>query len=161
MDGREFIRISAEHLLKHEESIEIYPKLLRNPSSPLSLQGTKQPKSTIMTRPRVFNHYVMNLPATAITFLDAFVGLYHGQEKLFTPHTATKLPMIHMYCFSTSHDGVDEKIKICAEISQHLGAEIRPEDQDVEIWDVRTVAPGKRMFCASFRLPAEVAFRKR
>ena len=102
----------------------------------------------------------MNLPATAITFLDAFIGIYHGHEKLFTPYTTVKLPMIHVHCFSTkSEDNVEEKGKICAEISQQLGALVKPEDEDVEIWDVRDVSPQKRMFCASFRLPAEVAFR--
>lgn len=102
----------------------------------------------------------MNLPATAITFLDAFVGLYKGHENLFGPNTSTKLPMIHVYCFSTkSDDNGPEKIKICREISDRVGYTIGPEDREVEIWDVRDVAPSKRMFCASFRLPPEVAFR--
>ena len=102
----------------------------------------------------------MNLPASAISFLPAFIGLYKGQEKLFEPHTDTRLPMIHVHCFSTkSDDNKVEEIKICNEISQHLGYEIKPGDEEVTIWDVRDVAPHKRMFCASFRLPADVAFR--
>jgi tRNA (guanine37-N1)-methyltransferase len=39
----------------------------------------------------VFDHFVMNLPATAIEFLDAFVGLYSEP---------TRLPMIHCHCFT-------------------------------------------------------------
>lgn len=102
----------------------------------------------------------MNLPATATTFLDAFVGIYRGQEELFSPHTETELPMIHVHCFSTkSDDNLAEETKICAEISQRLGFTISRGDREVQIWDVRDVAPQKRMFCASFRLPPEVAFR--
>lgn len=102
----------------------------------------------------------MNLPASALTFLDAFIGLYRGHEDLFVPHTASRLPMIHVYCFSTkSDDNVEEKKKICKEISERIQFEIKPDDPQVEIWDVRDVAPQKRMFCASFRLPREVAFR--
>ncbi len=68
--------------------------------------------------------------------------------------------MIHVYCFSTkSDDNKPEKIKICQEISEQLGYEIGPNDENLNIWDVRDVAPQKRMFCASFRLPREVAFR--
>ena len=102
----------------------------------------------------------MNLPASAITFLPNFIGLYHGLEKLFIPHTDTKLPMIHVHCFSTkSDDNKAEEEKICKEISEHLGCEMKPGDEEVTIWDVRDVAPQKRMFCASFRLPESVAFR--
>jgi tRNA (guanine37-N1)-methyltransferase len=108
----------------------------------------------------------MNLPASASSFLPSFIGLYVGLEHLF-PHTYphpsldSKMPMIHLYCFSTkSDDNAVEQIKICEEISRQLRADVRPEDKEVKIWPVRDVAPMKRMFCASFRLPAEVAFRK-
>lgn len=74
--------------------------------------------------------------------------------------------MIHVYCFSTkSEDNKDEEAKICREISEQLGHEMKPGNPsnagEVEIWDVRDVAPLKRMFCASFRLPPEVAFRQK
>jgi tRNA (guanine37-N1)-methyltransferase len=104
----------------------------------------------------------MNLPATAIEFLGSFKGLYFGHEDIFEPHTREKLPMIHVHCFSTkSDDNVREGIEICKRISEKLGYEIRPGDEEVMIYDVREVAPKKRMFCASFRLPAEVAFGER
>jgi tRNA (guanine37-N1)-methyltransferase len=104
----------------------------------------------------------MNLPAIAIDFLVSFTGLYNGREDLFEPHTETKLPMIHVHCFSTkSDDNVEEGIEICHRISAKLGYIIRPGDEELTIYDVRDVAPKKRMFCASFRLPAEVAFRSR
>ena len=113
-----------------------------------------------VSQPKTFHHYVMNLPATAITFLDAFIGLYKGHGHLFSPSTGVNLPLIHVYCFSTkSDDNRRESVKICNEISQQIGYTLHPEDKDVEIWDVRDVAPQKRMFCATFRLPAEVAYR--
>lgn len=102
----------------------------------------------------------MNLPATAITFLDAFIGLYHAHEELFVPHTNNELPVIHVYCFSTKSDDNElARSKICKEISDQIAYVLEPHDKEVEIWDVRDVSPHKRMFCASFRLPAEVAFR--
>lgn len=104
----------------------------------------------------------MNLPATAIDFLGSFNGLYHGHEDLFEPKTTTKLSMVHVHCFSTkSDDNVQEHIEICQRITKKLGYEIKPGDENLSIHEVRDVAPKKRMFCASFRIPAEVAFRER
>jgi tRNA (guanine37-N1)-methyltransferase len=117
---------------------------------------------TTLTIPQTINHFVMNLPATAIDFLGSFNGLYHGHEELFEPHTTAKLPMVHVHCFSTkSDDNVQEHIEICKRIMEKLGYEIQPGDGELSIHEVRDVAPKKRMFCASFRIPAEVAFRER
>jgi tRNA (guanine37-N1)-methyltransferase len=128
----------------------------------------------------------MNLPASAISFLPAFHGLYADHESLFEPYTQTKLPIVHVHCFSTkSEDNVREGRDICERISQSLGVRVVPAGEgrcgagggdvegkaegrgvaeaetEVEIHDVRDVAPLKRMFCASFRLPRSVAFAKR
>jgi len=161
-DGRKFIHHSAKELLTTDTQVDISPKRSRsekpNPT-PEALHSQVH-----LTCPKTFDHYVLNLPASAITFLTAFMGLYGGHTELFAPHTSTKLPMIHVYCFNTkSDDNKEEEIKICKEISEHLMHEMKPGNPEnageVEIWDVRDVAPLKRMFRASFRLPKEVAFR--
>ncbi len=70
--------------------------------------------------------------------------------------------MVHVHCFSTkSDDNVRESIEICERISEKLGYIVKLGDEELVIHEVRDVAPKKRMFCASFRLPAEVAFRNR
>lgn len=146
-------------MLKTDTHIELFKQTsrLKQPAA------TAKPTATL-TSPKTFSHYVLNLPASAITFLPSFVGLYAGREELFTPCTNARLPMIHVHCFSTkSDDNKEEEMKICKEVSEQLGYEMRPGDVEtegeVQVWDVRDVAPLKRMFCASFRLPGEVAFR--
>ncbi|KAK6434348.1 tRNA(m(1)G37)methyltransferase [Oleoguttula sp. CCFEE 5521] len=155
-DGRAFIGDSAANLLIASHKVDI-----------LSKPSRKDPKAhpTILrtlTQPQIFSHYVMNLPASALKFLPSFIGLYPPSLRAQLPVDA-KMPIIHVYCFSTkSDDNVEEGRKICAEISDHLGFDIKPGKIDgggVEVFDVRDVAPKKRMFCASFRLPEEVAFR--
>ncbi|CAD6574698.1 MAG: tRNA(m(1)G37)methyltransferase [Alectoria sarmentosa] len=158
-DGRTLIRSSAKRLLKTDTHVERFKQLsrLKQPGS------TVKPIATLIS-PKTFNHYILNLPASAITFLSSFIGLYSGLEGLFTPNTDAKLPIIHVHCFSTkSDDNREEEIKICKEISEQIGYEMKPgnveTEAEVQVWDVRDVAPLKRMFCASFRLPGEVAFR--
>lgn len=124
------------------------------------------PQTTHRTpQPKTFSHYVMNLPSTATDFLPAFTGLYAGHESLFAPHTPTPLPLIHCYCFGPKDEegdpeGLAARAYVCALVSGKLGAEVQLEHADTRIWDVRDVAPKKRQFCASFRLPGEVAFRR-
>jgi tRNA (guanine37-N1)-methyltransferase len=112
----------------------------------------------------------MNLPATAIEFLDAFVGVYAGMETRFEPYDPEqKLPMIHVYCFSGHSENVrDDHEDICKRISERMGFTLSPDDtidgsgireRELEIFNVRLVSPTKQMFCASFRLPKEVAFK--
>ncbi|KAI9797317.1 MAG: hypothetical protein M1825_006028 [Sarcosagium campestre] len=186
-DGRSFIRESAQLLLKVSEdqppspSIAIQPPHDNNNSSrnhnnqnrDSTTNGQRRPTrghrnlatTAAATKPsfrlpKTFSHYVMNLPDSATTFLDAFIGVYRGHERLFEPYTSVRLPMVHVHCFSTkSDDNAAERVKICREISGRIGVEITQDTPELTIFDVRDVAPKKRMFCASFRLPAEVAFR--
>ncbi|KAF2013181.1 guanine-N(1)--methyltransferas-like protein [Aaosphaeria arxii CBS 175.79] len=166
-DGHKFIRTATADLLTTEHSVPIYPKVKTSRSAPKP-KTRPEPLKTLV-QPRIFAHYVMNLPATAITFLPSFIGLYSNVpgvaaediRELFAPETGIKLPMIHVHCFSTkSEDNVAETKEICEEISRQLNFTITPDMPDVDVYDVRDVAPKKRMFCASFRLPEEVAFRQ-
>ncbi|KAJ6112146.1 tRNA (guanine(37)-N1)-methyltransferase [Penicillium sp. IBT 18751x] len=174
MDGREFIRYSAKALLEAEPvTVTIEGKKRREKRRKTEEKPEEEkpsPPPQVYTRPSIVDHYVMNLPATAIEFLDAFQGLYTGKEALFAPHTSQLLPMVHVYCFSGhSENEVDDHIDVCQRISERIGYTITHEDRvggtgnatiELDIYNVRLVSPNKQMFCASFRLPAEVAFRK-
>ncbi|KAL7275443.1 tRNA(m(1)G37)methyltransferase [Rhizina undulata] len=160
LDGRDFIRNSVRNLHKLSLDPKNYvkippPHLYRNRVLP---PNVPPPQPTIIPLPPTFSHFIMNLPATAITFLDAYIGLYHNLSHLFTPHTDRKLPFIHVYCFQKPDFKTTAPEEIRKLISKHLEYDIALED--IELTDVRLVAPHKRMYCASFRLPADVAFRE-
>jgi tRNA (guanine37-N1)-methyltransferase len=173
-DGREFIRFAAQSLLEADPvTVTIEPKKRREKRRKVEEKSESEkpsPPPQVYTRPSIVDHYVMNLPATAIEFLDAFQGLYTGKESLFAPHTSQLLPTVHVYCFSGhSENEVDDHIDVCQRVSERIGYTITPEDRvggsgdasiELAIHNVRLVSPNKQMFCASFRLPAEVAFRK-
>lgn len=164
-DGRTFIRTATSQLAEMERKVDITSKAKIISSQPTT--------SRTLVQPKTFQHFVLNLPASALTFLPSFIGLY---PPSLLPHLPSdfQMPMIHVYCFSTkSDDNVEEGIKICREISSQLNYDMKLSkvgerkvgdgeegvEGAVEVWDVRDVAPKKRMFCATFRLPREVAFR--
>lgn len=117
----------------------------------------------------------MNLPASAIEFLSYYQGLYPGHKDLFAPHTEAKLPVVHVHCFALKSDDDTPRLDVAQRVSKELGCDMqwdgvadRPGAQGGEVEDgkvavhlVRDVAPAKSMYCASFRLPAEVAFAPR
>lgn len=176
-DGRDFIRSATAHLLDTEKTVEIKTKASRRNAG---TDGRKQQGILkTLVQPKTFQHFVLNLPASALSFLPSFVGIYTSDMRSRIPKD-TKMPVVHVYCFNTkdelnerstdeagSNDGGVEQSseKICAEISQQLQYDMKlgklEEEGGVEIFDVRDVAPKKRMFCASFRIPEEVAFRDR
>lgn len=124
-----------------------------------------RPQPVRIPVPPTISHFVMNLPASALEFLHSYRGIYHGHEELFTPHTKTQLPMVHAHCFAAKGDDATPLADICQRIYNEIGVRLVPGDAEthgqVSIYEVRDVAPAKRMFCASFRLPPEVAFAPR
>ncbi|RCH77677.1 tRNA (guanine(37)-N1)-methyltransferase, partial [Rhizopus stolonifer] len=122
LDGREFIRQAVK-----------------------DLQATSKEWKT-------FDHVVMNLPATAIEFLDTFRGLYNDQKHLFKENQS-KLPMIHCHCFTKSPDAMQD---ISERVGQIMGGQPDPVKSSVH-W-VRNVAPKKDMYCISFPLSSSIAF---
>ncbi|XP_068648458.1 tRNA (guanine(37)-N1)-methyltransferase 2 [Aristolochia californica] len=93
-----------------------------------------------------FDHVIMNLPASALEFLDVFKGLLERE------HWRGPLPWIHCYCFIRSNES---KESVLAGAEATLGARI----QNPVFHRVRDVAPNKEMFCLSFKLPAESCFK--
>ncbi|EFJ46503.1 hypothetical protein VOLCADRAFT_81828 [Volvox carteri f. nagariensis] len=96
----------------------------------------------------VFDHLVMNLPASAIEFLDALSGA-------FDPATWSErsLPWVHCYTFKRA---AETEADILAKAEHYLGGPLEPGSCSVHT--VRDVAPNKLMLCLSFRVPRDVAF---
>lgn len=73
--------------------------------------------------------------------------------------------MVHVHCFAAKVDGPGPLDDICDRIEKEINVRLVPGDAEtdgqVAIHEVRDVAPNKRMFCASFRVPPQVAFAPR
>ena len=106
------------------------------------------------------SHFIMNLPASAPEFLDAFRGYpfelddTDNQTALKSVHAR---PWVHTYCFApkTAHNqnygcAVDRCTKA-------LGCNLDRNLDELEIRVVRDVSPSQNMICVSFKLPVEVA----
>lgn len=101
-DGRVFIERVAENVWQHP-----FPALGRLPSKreAKSRKRAGLPREDMpdAERPAIRNisHFVMNLPDTAILFLDAFRGILKNirEEPAFADLYAT-MPMLHCHCFT-------------------------------------------------------------
>ncbi|KAG2433060.1 hypothetical protein HYH02_012764 [Chlamydomonas schloesseri] len=99
----------------------------------------------------MFDHVVMNLPASAIEFLDAFNGTFDPTAWAHRP-----LPTVHCYTFKR---GNETEADIVAKAEGYLGGSM--EEGACTVHTVRDVAPNKLMLCLSFRVPKAVAFNGR
>lgn len=137
MDGRDFVRKIVQLSFPSSSSSSSLPS-----SSSSSTEQNLHENGSKNLKP--FTHVVMNLPASAVEFVDIFQGLY-------SEHKHALLPMIHCYCFSKSQSpGEDAK----EQVEKKLGSRITSE---CYVHCVRDVAPKKVMVCVSFKLPESVA----
>lgn len=117
----------------------------------------------LISEKKRFDHVVMNLPATAIEFLDVFPGLLHspGNDSFDGGDECWwdgDMPLVHCYCFTTSeHDRTNDVLGRVARVLG-LGDDITALGSDATVHDVRDVAPHKWMMCAEFRMPGSVMF---
>jgi tRNA (guanine37-N1)-methyltransferase len=110
----------------------------------------------------------MNLPASALEFLDEFVARRErreeGKEEEEEEEEGEGLfdyleerPFVHVHCFSKSDDPTTEAL---ARASEVLGCELVNGKNGVSVHRVRDVAPKKEMLCLSFPLPRYSELRK-
>ena len=100
-----------------------------------------------------FDVYIMNLPAIAIEFLDAFQGLYSSFNA-----DVIKQPTVYVYCFSKEKDSVKQKQDVLGRIEDVLKCELG--NDFISIHTVRNVAPNKDMLCVCFKVPVSVLIKK-
>lgn len=94
------------------------------------------------------DHVIMNLPATAPEFLDAFRGYRIKGGK--------SLPQFHVHCFAPKESekgGYRDAIRRCEEA---LGCALDDNAAGAKVRTVRNVAPKKNMVCVTFQLPEAV-----
>ncbi|OBZ79887.1 tRNA (guanine(37)-N1)-methyltransferase [Grifola frondosa] len=162
-DGRDFIRTVFNRVWDDPLPPVAPPKLSksqqkekrreRKTSRPPSPQAPPAPRRKRITQ------LVMNLPDTAILFLDAFRGVLSpdnaGDRDLCGVYDRSSLPMIHCYCFTRELEPDKAETDIRQRVEEQIG---HPIAHEVGLHLVRSVAPNKDMYCISFRLPYEVAY---
>jgi tRNA (guanine37-N1)-methyltransferase len=92
---------------------------------------------------------VMNFPSGAPEFLDVFAGLYAGLEDDEMP-----MPKVNCYCFARGDEWKNETtMRVRAALGLGGGDVL-----DVDVREVRDVAPNKLHVCATFVVPEHVAY---
>ncbi|KAM8916358.1 tRNA (guanine(37)-N(1))-methyltransferase [Spinachia spinachia] len=111
------------------------------------IQGPLKQELPALLKEKATVHVVMNLPALALDFLDAFRGLLQQE-----PSCDEILPTVHCYGFSKDDN---PEADVAARASHSLGF---PLEGRCSVHFVRNVAPNKDMMCVTFTLPKEVLF---
>ncbi|SCU91453.1 LAME_0E12574g1_1 [Lachancea meyersii CBS 8951] len=168
LDGRDFIRESPRLLAEWRQKTEariVIPGGRRYKDSKTGETKRTEPQSVQI--PQFYHHYVMNLPDSALTFLDEFVGLYSRYPE--TLEQLKKLPdfqapWIHCHCFE-KYDAEESPEPSMQELHRRVHDRIKTITktndtvlpfENLQFHLVRKVAPTKPMFCVSFQLPDEL-----
>ncbi|KAF9245861.1 Met-10+ like-protein-domain-containing protein [Melanogaster broomeanus] len=169
-DGRDFIRNAVSLALQNPFPAYKGPKLSRmqekqqqrrrkqeQQSSGVNPPDTESPHALVLPSRSEVTQFVMNLPDSALEFLDAFRGILAPLAKAEGQLGGIygTMPMVHCYCFTREQGPEKAEADIRQRAEDKIGAKL---DEDVSLQFVRSVAPSKDMYCISFRLPRDVAF---
>ncbi|KAL6935107.1 related to tRNA (guanine(37)-N1)-methyltransferase [Hanseniaspora guilliermondii] len=161
LDGAELIRNTLKYVREFRfRAIYSYKGELTTKTYVKGKDKKRVTKQMKITVPNLPNHYVMNLPETAIEFLNNFKSIYNELEasKIDT------LPYVHVHCFEKY--GSDEQLsdreihyrvykRIIKQFDLSEDNETLPFDC-MKFHEVRRVAPCKPMYCVSFQLPLDI-----
>ncbi|EJD54430.1 guanine-N(1)--methyltransferase [Auricularia subglabra TFB-10046 SS5] len=170
LDGREFIRnvfasawrspIPAPPPYKSAKQ-KARERHYRNAAPQQQAGAAQEQQQAAATRDgRRIDHVVMNLPDSALTFLDAFQGALSipGVDEADVRGLYTTMPTVHVHCFTRELEFEAAKTDLLTRAARALGA---PLPGDALFHLVRSVAPNKEMYCVSFALPESVAFARK
>jgi len=109
-DGRGFIRTIVSRVFDEPfpaytgpKSSRLQEEKERKRLQKLAAEGQSIPNVTSAdTKPprKHITHFVMNLPDSAIEFLDAFRGILIDKQRSLRETYGDQMPMIHCHCFS-------------------------------------------------------------
>jgi len=105
---------------------------------------------SMMQRGIPFTKILMNLPATAINFLDVFAERL-ASWPIPLHDRGTPWPTVHCYCFSSADGREAQTSDVKARVEDVLGVPLVEGTWSVHF--VRDVAPQKMMICVTFTLP--------
>lgn len=113
-------------------------------------------------------YILMNLPALAPTFLPNFIGLFSAEDKSLRINDRPLLKIfreqslnhiVYCYCFLKGAFD-DDKLEVRKIIEENLDRKLT-DDQLVDIFKVRTVAPFKYMYRVEIRLDEQILFEQK
>lgn len=104
-DGRAFIREAVTRLIAEPFPAYSGPKKSKNQENRERRKqrafGSHAPTDNAPSPTRnKISHFVMNLPDSAIEFLDAFRGIFSRLDRQKVEKIYTTMPMIHCHCFT-------------------------------------------------------------
>ncbi|KAG9314128.1 Met-10+ like-protein-domain-containing protein [Chiua virens] len=166
-DGRDFIRNVVARVLEHPFPAYAGPRLSRiqerqqrHHREKEAADGRRLHTEAPIPLPRnEITQFVMNLPDTALEFLDAFRGILTPQSESQgrLDGVYATMPMVHCYCFTRELEPHKAEADIRQRAEAKMGSKL---GGDETFHKVRSVAPNKDMYCISFRLPRSVALAR-
>ncbi|PPQ79404.1 hypothetical protein CVT25_002674 [Psilocybe cyanescens] len=165
-DGRDFIRTSVALVFDNPFPAYTGPKPSRvqeererkrlhklaaegHPiSPPTPVDSTLPPRQKI-------SHFVMNLPDSALTFLDAFRGILIDDKGRNLSGVYDEMPMVHCHCFTRELDPAMAEKDIRQRAEEKLGY---PLTAETRFHLVRSVAPNKEMYTPPHIILYPIAF---
>nr|XP_019043475.1 tRNA (guanine37-N1)-methyltransferase [Kwoniella bestiolae CBS 10118]OCF22405.1 tRNA (guanine37-N1)-methyltransferase [Kwoniella bestiolae CBS 10118] len=161
-------RQQREQRKKREAALELKKAQEEKPIS-TAILNTGNEEEKLPEPPRIIQHFIMNLPDSALTFLHSYNGCFTPllREQEFTEKYGKngeglkdgELPMVHVYCFTKEMELDKAQEDVLKRASDDLSYPLTTSTKDYHLHHVRSVAPNKDMYCLSFRLPREVAFK--